>query len=88
MRVGVLDIGSNSAQFLVVDASVRAPPLPIRAMKEPVALGDDVDQSGVISEPESLASSSRVVEADTALPLRSFTVPPIKTPTTLAVVGS
>ncbi|MET9027427.1 hypothetical protein ABZW96_17680 [Nocardia sp. NPDC004168] len=49
MRLGVLDIGSNSAQFLVVDASRGAPPLPLRALKEPVLLGEDIDAAGVIT---------------------------------------
>lgn len=49
MRSGVLDIGSNCAQFLVVDASPGAPPLPLHAVKEPVLLGDDLDPSGAVS---------------------------------------
>src|SRR4051794_41148532 len=45
-----MDVGSNSAQFQVVDASPGAPPLPIRALKEPVLLGEDIDAAGMISE--------------------------------------
>lgn len=59
MRLGVLDIGSNSAQLLVVDASPGAPPLPIRALKEPVLLGDDIDAAGLISD----AGCTRAVES-------------------------
>ncbi|MFF3228336.1 Ppx/GppA phosphatase family protein [Nocardia suismassiliense] len=51
VRLGVMDVGSNSAQFQVVDASPGAPPLPIRALKEPVLLGEDIDAAGMISEP-------------------------------------
>ncbi|WP_245672070.1 Ppx/GppA phosphatase family protein, partial [Nocardia anaemiae] len=56
-------MGSNSAQFLVVDASPGAPPLPIRALKEPVLLGEDIDAFGVISEP----GTDRLVEAITRI---------------------
>ncbi|MFI6044730.1 Ppx/GppA phosphatase family protein [Nocardia sp. NPDC051321] len=59
MRLGVMDVGSNSAQFQVVDASPGAPPLPIRALKEPVLLGEDIDVSGMISE----AGTERVAGA-------------------------
>ncbi|WP_280293976.1 Ppx/GppA phosphatase family protein [Nocardia abscessus] len=66
MRLGVLDVGSNSAQFLVVDASPGAPPLPIRALKEPVLLGEDIDPAGVIDEPgieRATAAIGRVMTA-------------------------
>ncbi|MEV0075216.1 Ppx/GppA phosphatase family protein [Nocardia neocaledoniensis] len=49
MRSGVLDIGSNCAQFLVVDVTPGAPPLPLHAVKEPVLLGDDLDAEGRVS---------------------------------------
>ncbi|MEV0856192.1 Ppx/GppA phosphatase family protein [Nocardia fluminea] len=59
MRSGVLDIGSNCAQFLVVDATPGAPPLPLHAVKEPVLLGDDLDAEGRISA----AGTERVATA-------------------------
>ncbi|MBC7301004.1 MAG: hypothetical protein H5T78_08620 [Nocardia sp.] len=59
MRSGVLDIGSNCAQFLVVDATPGAPPLPLHAVKEPVLLGEDLDAEGRISA----AGAERVAHA-------------------------
>jgi exopolyphosphatase / guanosine-5'-triphosphate,3'-diphosphate pyrophosphatase len=59
MRLGVLDVGSNSAQLQVTDASAGGPPLPIYAAKEPTRLGQDVGTDGVIGE----VAAARVVEA-------------------------
>lgn len=59
MLLGVLDIGSNSAQLQVFEARSGAPPLPTHAVKAPTLLGeafgpdDDIDLAGV----------ERVVEA-------------------------
>ena len=39
MLLGVLDIGSNSAQLQVFEARPCAPPLPTHAVKEPTLLG-------------------------------------------------
>lgn len=50
MRLGVLDIGSNSAQLQIVDAAPGAPPLPIHAIKEPVLLGEEITDEGTISD--------------------------------------
>jgi exopolyphosphatase/guanosine-5'-triphosphate,3'-diphosphate pyrophosphatase len=50
MRLGVLDIGSNSAQLLVVDARPGAPPLPAHAVKEPTLLGELIEPDGSIAE--------------------------------------
>src|SRR5262245_26393708 len=49
MRLGVLDIGSNSAQLQVVDAYAGAPPLPAHAVKEPTLLADEIQPDGSIS---------------------------------------
>ncbi|MGW4842910.1 Ppx/GppA phosphatase family protein [Nocardia brasiliensis] len=75
MRLGVLDVGSNSAQFLVVDASPGAPPLPIRALKEPVLLGEDIDAAGVIGDAgcqRAVASVSRGLAAAGHYEIDSF----------------
>ncbi len=50
MRLGVLDIGSNSAQLQVVDAYAGAPPLPAHAVKEPTLLADEIQPDGSISD--------------------------------------
>lgn len=59
MRLGVLDIGSNSAQLQVVDIAPGAPPLPAQAIKEPTGLAEETDAAGTISP----AGIERVVEA-------------------------
>ncbi|MFI5611980.1 hypothetical protein [Amycolatopsis sp. NPDC051903] len=50
MRLGVLDIGSNSAQLQVVDVSAGAPPLPAHAVKEPTLLAEELLLDGALSE--------------------------------------
>ncbi|MGY4646507.1 Ppx/GppA phosphatase family protein [Mycobacterium sp. URHB0021] len=50
MRLGVLDIGSNSAQLQIVDVAAGGPPLPAQAVKEPTLLGDELLPDGSISE--------------------------------------
>lgn len=50
MRLGVLDIGSNSAQLQVVDASPGAPPLPALAVKEPTRLAELIEDDGSLCE--------------------------------------
>lgn len=50
MRLGVLDIGSNSAQLQIVDVSAGAPPLPAHAVKEPTVLGEELLPDGSLSE--------------------------------------
>ncbi len=48
MLLGVLDIGSNSAQLQVFEVRPGAPPLPTHAVKEPTLLGDAFDGEGAI----------------------------------------
>src|SRR3954452_22141959 len=48
MRVGVLDVGSNSIKLQVVDAAPGKPPLPVRAFKDRVALAQGAPRSGEI----------------------------------------
>src|SRR5215471_16550792 len=59
MLLGVLDIGSNSAQLQVFEARPGAPPLPTHAVKAPTLLGEAFAPDGGI-EP---AGVDRVVEA-------------------------
>ena len=68
MRLGVLDIGSNTGHLLVVDASAGAAPTPAFSHKEPLRLaehlGDDgrVNDSGVEALTDFVASSLQVAE--------------------------
>ena len=50
MRMGVLDIGSNTGHLLVVDAFRGGPPVPAHSYKEPLRLTDHLDSSGAITE--------------------------------------
>jgi exopolyphosphatase/guanosine-5'-triphosphate,3'-diphosphate pyrophosphatase len=59
MRLGVLDVGSNSAQLQVVDVIAGGPPLPAYAVKEPTLLGEAFTPDGAIDE----NGARRVVEA-------------------------
>jgi len=49
MRLGVLDIGSNSGHLLVVDAHGGAAPMPAYAHKEPLRLAEHVDETGAMT---------------------------------------
>jgi exopolyphosphatase / guanosine-5'-triphosphate,3'-diphosphate pyrophosphatase len=59
MLLGVLDIGSNSAQLQVFEVRPGAPPLPTHAVKEPTLLGGAFDHEGAIDP----AGIDRVVTA-------------------------
>jgi exopolyphosphatase / guanosine-5'-triphosphate,3'-diphosphate pyrophosphatase len=59
MLLGVLDIGSNSAQLQVFEVRPGAPPLPSHAVKEPTLLGGAFDANGAIDP----AGVDRVVAA-------------------------
>lgn len=50
MRLGVLDIGSNTGHLLVVDAHGGAAPLPAYSHKEPLRLAEHLDDSGAVSD--------------------------------------
>lgn len=50
MRLGVLDIGSNTGHLLVVDAHGGAAPLPAFSYKEPLRLAEHLDSSGAVSQ--------------------------------------
>ncbi|MFC5728998.1 MULTISPECIES: Ppx/GppA family phosphatase [Nocardioides] len=49
MRLGVLDIGSNTGHLLVVDAHDGAAPLPAFSYKEPLRLAEHLDVNGDVS---------------------------------------
>jgi exopolyphosphatase / guanosine-5'-triphosphate,3'-diphosphate pyrophosphatase len=46
MRLGVLDIGSNTGHLLVVDAHGGAAPLPAYSFKQPLRLAEHLDEAG------------------------------------------
>src|SRR3954449_2529647 len=48
MRVGVLDIGSNTGHLLVVDAHGGAAPLPAYSFKQPLRLAEHLDANGQV----------------------------------------
>ncbi|MEO5651812.1 MAG: Ppx/GppA phosphatase family protein [Marmoricola sp.] len=50
MRLGVLDIGSNTGHLLVVDAYRGAAPMPASSYKEPLRLAEHLDEDGRITE--------------------------------------
>lgn len=50
MRLGVLDIGSNTGHLLVVDAHRGAAPLPAFSHKEPLRLAEHLDDGGAVTQ--------------------------------------
>ena len=50
MRLGVLDIGSNTGHLLVVDAHRGAAPLPAYSYKEPLRLAEHLDGAGAVTQ--------------------------------------
>ncbi len=50
MRLGVLDIGSNTGHLLVVDAHGGAAPLPAYSYKEPLRLAEHLDPAGAVTQ--------------------------------------
>ena len=50
MRLGVLDIGSNTGHLLVVDAHGGAAPLPAFSHKEPLRLAEHLDENGAVTQ--------------------------------------
>lgn len=49
MRLGVLDIGSNTGHLLVVDAHDGAAPLPAYSYKQPLRLAEHLDGTGAVT---------------------------------------
>jgi exopolyphosphatase/guanosine-5'-triphosphate,3'-diphosphate pyrophosphatase len=50
MRLGVLDIGSNTGHLLVVDAHDGAAPLPAFSYKQPLRLAEHLDKHGAVTQ--------------------------------------
>jgi exopolyphosphatase/guanosine-5'-triphosphate,3'-diphosphate pyrophosphatase len=50
VRLGVLDIGSNTGHLLVVDAAGGAAPLPAYSFKEPLRLAEHLDDDGAMTK--------------------------------------
>lgn len=63
MRVGVLDIGSNTGHLLVVDAHGGAAPLPAFSHKQPLRLAEHLDEDGAVDESGIDALTSFTAEA-------------------------
>jgi exopolyphosphatase / guanosine-5'-triphosphate,3'-diphosphate pyrophosphatase len=63
MRLGVLDIGSNTGHLLVVDAHDGAAPLPAFSHKRPLRLAEHLDEDGAVGESGIEALSDFTAEA-------------------------
>ncbi len=63
MRLGVLDIGSNTGHLLVVDAHGGAAPLPAYSFKEPLRLAEHLDTDGAVSHTGTRALTEFVADA-------------------------
>src|SRR4249919_1325403 len=63
MRVGVLDIGSNTGHLLVVDAHGGAAPLPAYSFKQPLRLAEHLDEAGDVSRTGVAALTEFTAEA-------------------------
>jgi exopolyphosphatase / guanosine-5'-triphosphate,3'-diphosphate pyrophosphatase len=50
MRLGVLDIGSNTGHLLVVDARGGSAPMPAFSHKEPLRLAEHLDETGAVND--------------------------------------
>lgn len=50
MRLGVLDIGSNTGHLLIVDAYRGGPPVPAHTFKEALRLSEQLDSSGAVTD--------------------------------------
>ncbi|MFJ9520904.1 Ppx/GppA family phosphatase [Kitasatospora sp. NPDC101801] len=78
MRLGVLDVGSNTVHFLVVDAHPGAAPLPAYSHKAELRLAELLDEGGAITEVGvdklvgMVASSLRVAEDKGVVDLLPF----------------
>jgi len=60
MRLGVLDIGSNTGHLLVVDAHGGAAPLPAYSHKQPLRLAEHLDDGGAVT-PEGIDALTEFV---------------------------
>src|SRR6476620_4047485 len=77
MRLGVLDIGSNTGHLLVVDARRGAAPLPAYSHKEPLRLAEhledgEISRSGIKALTRFVADAVVVAEDKGALDMLGF----------------
>jgi exopolyphosphatase/guanosine-5'-triphosphate,3'-diphosphate pyrophosphatase len=63
VRLGVLDIGSNTGHLLVVDAHGGAAPLPAYSFKRPLRLAEHLTKDGSLAESGTEALTGFVAEA-------------------------
>ncbi|HZM74974.1 MAG TPA: hypothetical protein VFC19_04560 [Candidatus Limnocylindrales bacterium] len=49
IRIGVLDVGSNSAHLRIIDAYPGGPPLPVYRHKSPTYLAEAIDERGCLT---------------------------------------
>ena len=63
MRIGVLDIGSNTGHLLVVDAHGGAAPMPAYSHKETLKLAEHLDSDGAVTDAGVDALSRFVAQA-------------------------
>lgn len=63
MRLGVLDVGSNTVHFLVVDAHQGGRPLPVFSHKDELHLGDHLGEDNRLSDRCSLQLHAFVLES-------------------------
>jgi len=63
MRMGVLDIGSNTGHLLVVDAFRGGPPVPAHSYKEPLRLAEHLDADNAVTEEGISRLTKYVVDA-------------------------
>ena len=63
MRLGVLDVGSNTVHFLVVDAHQGGRPLPVFSHKADLLLGSNLDAGNRLSRAHALRLLAFVGEA-------------------------
>jgi len=63
MRLGVLDVGSNTVHFLVVDAHQGGRPLPVFSHKDELHLGDNLEHGNRLSRSCALRLRAFVGEA-------------------------
>ena len=63
MRMGVLDIGSNTGHLLVVDAYRGGPPVPAHSFKEVLRLSEHLDASGSVTDEGVARLTKYVTEA-------------------------
>src|SRR4051794_35471065 len=63
MRLGVLDIGSNTGHLLVVDAHAGAAPTPAFSHKRPLRLAEHLSADGSVTDHGAMALTGFVADA-------------------------